>query len=305
MNSFSHYSFGAVCEWMFRTLAGIDSDGPGYSKIIIRPTPPSPGSNAQHGPIDWVDASYRSIRGKIASRWKVQGNRFHLEVEIPANTTATVFVPAASADSVTEGGGPLSDAEHVQVIGMRRDRLVLSIESGCYRFESTGGIQPAQQALKTSAPADFSQNPENIDLSLARQLVQWDFGKDPDVARWTTWHNLKIDKRGDKVFLISTGGDPQMATQFDDPLAGPLAIELKARPRKAVQAQFFWASPTGGFNARQQNGRQLNPASQLNSYLFRVGDDQPLKKLRFDPFANQGEMEVHSLTVYALEKETD
>ena len=84
MNSFSHYAFGAVCEWMFRTLAGIDSDGPGYSKIIIRPTPPSPGSNAQHEPIDWVKASYDSIRGKIVSHWKVDGDRFQLDVTIPS-----------------------------------------------------------------------------------------------------------------------------------------------------------------------------------------------------------------------------
>src|SRR5206468_8727102 len=53
MNSFSHYSFGAVCEWMFSHLAGIDTKGPGYKQIIIRPMPPSPKSNPNHKPIDW------------------------------------------------------------------------------------------------------------------------------------------------------------------------------------------------------------------------------------------------------------
>ena len=113
MNSFAHYAFGAVCEWMFRTLAGIESDGPGYSKIIIRPTPPAPESNAQHEPISWVKASYDSIRGRITSDWKIEGDRFLVDVHIPANTTATVFIPAADPRHVTEGGKPLSDVEHV------------------------------------------------------------------------------------------------------------------------------------------------------------------------------------------------
>ena len=73
MNSFAHYSFGAVCEWMFSQLAGIQTDGPGYKRIIIRPTPPSPGSNPDQKPIDWVRAHYDSIHGRIASAWKVRG----------------------------------------------------------------------------------------------------------------------------------------------------------------------------------------------------------------------------------------
>src|SRR5205823_6002440 len=94
MNSFSHYSFGAVCEWMFSQLAGIDTDGAGFKRIVIRPMPPSPGSNPDHKPIDWVRAHYDSIHGRIASSWKREADRFTLEVTIPANTTATVYLPA-------------------------------------------------------------------------------------------------------------------------------------------------------------------------------------------------------------------
>jgi len=300
MNSFSHYSFGAVCEWMFRSLAGIASDGPGYSRIIIRPTPPSPGSNAQHKPIDWVKASYDSIQGKIVSQWKVDGGCFHLDVTIPTNTTAIVFVPASDAASVQEGGKPLNEAKHVRVQGARDGHVVLYVESGRYRFRSTGGMVPATIALKTSKPADLSLNPENIDLTTARELVRWDFCRDADAAEWPVRHNLKIEKRDGKTFLVTTGGDPQLATELPKPFSGPLAIELKARPAKGTITQFFWASPTGGFNAAQQNQRQLNPADQVNSYLFRIGDDQSLKKLRFDPFANQGEMEIESLTIYRI-----
>lgn len=304
MNSFSHYAFGAVCEWMFRRLAGIDSDGPGYSHVLLRPSPPSPGSNAQHEPIHWVKASYDSIRGTIASNWKVTAQEsrydFHLDVEIPTNTTATVFIPAVDPAHVTEGGIPLGDVEHLRVTGMRGGRLVLLAQSGRYQFLSTGGIEPAKVALKTSKAVDTSLNPNNVDLAGARQLLHWDFRKDADAAKWPSRNNLQIVQREGKTFLVATGADPQLATQLPKPLAGPLAIELRAGPAKGTAAQFFWASPSGGFNPGQQNQRQLDPTDQVNAYLFRIGDDEPLQKLRFDPFSGQGEMEIESLTIYQL-----
>jgi alpha-L-rhamnosidase len=134
MNSFAHYSFGAVCEWMFSQLAGIQTDGPGYKRIIIRPTPPSPGSNPDHKPIDWVRAHYDSIHGRIASAWKAEGGRFSLDVTIPANTTATVYVPARDAAGITESGKPLAQAQGVRFLGREGDRVVLAVETGSYRF---------------------------------------------------------------------------------------------------------------------------------------------------------------------------
>jgi alpha-L-rhamnosidase len=136
MNSFSHYSFGAVCEWMFFRLAGIDSDGPGYERIIIRPSPPSPGSNPEREPINWVKAHYDSIHGRIVSNWRRASDAFELETTIPANTTATVYVPATSADKVTEGGKPLAKTRGVKFLRMEGDRAVLAVESGDYRFHS-------------------------------------------------------------------------------------------------------------------------------------------------------------------------
>ena len=139
MNSFAHYSFGAVCEWMFSQLAGIQSDGPGYQRIILRPTPPSPGSNPDQKPIDWVRAHYDSLHGRIASAWKVEGGQFEFEVTIPANTTATVCLPARDAASITEGGKPLAQVSGVKFLRTEEDRTVLSVESGSYRFR-IGGV---------------------------------------------------------------------------------------------------------------------------------------------------------------------
>jgi alpha-L-rhamnosidase len=137
MNSFAHYSFGAVCEWMINDLAGIQSDGPGYDKIIIHPHPPTPGSNPAHEPINWVKVHYDSIHGLIVSNWKRTENKFELETEIPANTTATVFLPASSADQITEGGKPLAKADGVKFLRVEGDCAMLAVESGEYHFVAT------------------------------------------------------------------------------------------------------------------------------------------------------------------------
>ena len=136
MNSFSHYAFGAVMQWGFQTLAGIDTDGPGYQRIIIRPNPPSPGAIGEPKPIDWVKAQYDSIHGRIGSEWRTNGADFELHTTIPPNTTATVFLPAKDAASVTEGGKPLADAPGVKLLRSEPGCVVLAVESGTYHFQS-------------------------------------------------------------------------------------------------------------------------------------------------------------------------
>jgi alpha-L-rhamnosidase len=134
MNSFSHYAFGAVGEWMFSQLAGIDTDGPGYQRIIIRPSPPPPGSNPAREPINLVKAHYDSIHGRIVSNWRLKDGRFELETRIPANTTATVYLPTASAEEITEGGKRLAKVSGVTMLRQEGDRAVLAVESGSYKF---------------------------------------------------------------------------------------------------------------------------------------------------------------------------
>lgn len=128
MNSFAHYSFGAVAEWMFRIICGIDTDGPAYKQIVIHPRP--------GGKLTYAKASYESIHGEIATDWKIKDHTFKLNVTIPANTTATVYVPAESADSVTESGRPVAKAKAVQLLRMENGEAVFAVGSGRYRFES-------------------------------------------------------------------------------------------------------------------------------------------------------------------------
>ncbi len=136
MNSFSHYSFGAVMEWAYRMLAGIDTDGPGYRRITIRPRPPTAGSNPDVTPITWVRAHYDSIQGRIASAWKLEAGRFSLEVTIPPNTTAKVWLPVAKVAGVTEGGAPLQKGGAIRGIAVQEGAVSVEVAAGTYHFEA-------------------------------------------------------------------------------------------------------------------------------------------------------------------------
>jgi len=127
MNSFNHYSFGSVGRWLFNTVAGIDTDGPGYKQIIIRPMP---------GGITNAKASYNSINGKIVCDWRLENGMFKLNVTIPANTTATVYIPAKNVKNITESGRPAINAEGVRFLKIKQGTAVFVIGSGGYQFVS-------------------------------------------------------------------------------------------------------------------------------------------------------------------------
>jgi len=149
MNSFAHYSFGAVGEWMFKTIGGIDTDGPAYKRIVIRPRP--------DGRLAWAKTSYDSIRGEIATSWKIRKasdrggwdlsrhpllgrgkgiTQLSLDVTIPANTTAIVYIPTADAAGITEGGRSAMDSPGVQFVGTDGDNAMFEVGSGRYSFKS-------------------------------------------------------------------------------------------------------------------------------------------------------------------------
>ncbi|MBI4325727.1 MAG: glycoside hydrolase family 78 protein [Chloroflexi bacterium] len=131
MNSFNHWAFGAVGEWVWRELAGINPDEsqPGYKHFVIRPRP-TPG-------LTWAKGRYDSIRGRIVSDWQIEKATLRLRITIPCNTTATVYVPAKEAGAVKESGQPVTQAEGVEFLSMENGAAVFHMGSGTYRFEST------------------------------------------------------------------------------------------------------------------------------------------------------------------------
>jgi alpha-L-rhamnosidase len=130
-SSQNHFMLGQINEWFYHDLAGIqgDPDGPGFKKIIIKP--------AVVGGLTWVRADYTSVHGLITSNWKRKDRRFSLGVSIPANTTATVYVPATDASSVTEAGLPAGQNPDVHFLRWAEDCAVYAVGSGSYTFVST------------------------------------------------------------------------------------------------------------------------------------------------------------------------
>lgn len=126
MNSFSHYSFGAVYQWMVENVGGIKNDGLAYKRIIVAPQPTDRLNRAA--------ITYRSVRGEIASVWTKADGAFTLSVTIPANTTASVVLPIADAGSVTEGGLPLDRTPGVRVDRTEGGKTIVAVGSGRYVF---------------------------------------------------------------------------------------------------------------------------------------------------------------------------
>ncbi len=130
MNSFAHYSFGAVYQWMVENIGGICSAAPSYKQILIAPQPDPQLTSAT--------VSYRSIRGLIATDWQKKDGRLLFNVTIPANTTAQVALPARTAADVTEDGHPLDRAPSVQFLRQDGPNVILSVGSGHYAFAING-----------------------------------------------------------------------------------------------------------------------------------------------------------------------
>ncbi|MEP6754273.1 MAG: alpha-L-rhamnosidase C-terminal domain-containing protein, partial [Chthonomonadales bacterium] len=136
MNSFSHYSFGAVMEWGFQSLAGIETNGAGFKKIIIKPGVSTEQVVGKAKTIDWVDASYNSIHGLIGVKWKRVGNKLHCEIVVPANTTATVILPTQNSIAVTESGLQVKIGRGITAVRTEDFITSITIGSGRYIFDS-------------------------------------------------------------------------------------------------------------------------------------------------------------------------
>ncbi len=88
------------------------------------------------GDLTHIKATHRSPYGLIASEWRREGGNLSWQITVPANTTATLYVPAASPNAVTEGGKPAQQAAGLKFIGMETGRAVFQAESGHYSFAS-------------------------------------------------------------------------------------------------------------------------------------------------------------------------
>ncbi|MEO6820555.1 MAG: alpha-L-rhamnosidase C-terminal domain-containing protein [Ginsengibacter sp.] len=128
MNSFNHFAYVAIRDWMYRKMVGIDTyeDGVGYKHIKIKP----------HigGYFTYASASIDTYYGKVSNSWKIENGNLLMDEEIPANTAATVFVPDSEASNVTESKKALSQINGTKVTSTQGGYVVLQLGSGEYDF---------------------------------------------------------------------------------------------------------------------------------------------------------------------------
>ncbi len=122
MNSFNHYAYGAIGEWLYSYVAGIkvDENNPGYKHFFLEPHP--------GGRLNEVNASFASMYGEIASSWKIEDGKMTYTVNVPANTTAQVRLPKAKLEEVTMEESLKSNAKQMV------EDVVVELGSGSYAF---------------------------------------------------------------------------------------------------------------------------------------------------------------------------
>jgi alpha-L-rhamnosidase len=145
MNSFNHYAYGAIGDWMVRTVAGLDLDEtqPGYRHLIIAPQP--------GGGLTSARAELTTPYGSAASGWTRADGRMRVTVRVPPNAHATVHLPSARVGAVTEGGRAVSGADGVTSATQSGDDAVVAIGSGEYVFEYPAAAATAQPGAGTSS----------------------------------------------------------------------------------------------------------------------------------------------------------
>ncbi|KUN00073.1 alpha-L-rhamnosidase [Streptomyces yokosukanensis] len=133
MNSFNHYSYGAIMEWMYESMAGIAKDPahPGFRHFFLRPhLDPT-------GRISHVSGSHLSPYGRIVSEWRAEGRVLTYRATVPANSTATLSLPASAPTTVREGRTPLSRVPGVQYLGFADGTASYRLPSGHYELTAS------------------------------------------------------------------------------------------------------------------------------------------------------------------------
>ena len=151
MNSFNHYSYGIIAEWMFRHMAGIapDEENVGFKHFILRPNPDTRKTlRYSQKRIVSVDAEFWSTYGPIKAAWLCEGgSELAYSVTVPANTTATLYMPVADGLELMENGRPVSSADDIQLVSIENGMAVCNLGSGSYVF--TVGDPTGIQQLET------------------------------------------------------------------------------------------------------------------------------------------------------------
>ena len=236
MNSFNHYAYGAVGEWMYRYMAGIEADeqNPGFKHIVLQPTldqRPAADIPENQKRMTSVNATYGSIYGQIASAWTADENGGFktYTAAVPANTTATLYLPVDKDAVLYEGSVPAAEAEGLTFVEYKNGKAVYTLESGSYSFGLSGGA--GVESVEVTSEIGFAVQGK----TLALQAQVTGSGEVSQDVTWTVSggkSGTAIDEKG----LLTVAADETAkkltvtaASAADQTVSG--SLELKIRPQ--------------------------------------------------------------------------
>jgi alpha-L-rhamnosidase len=130
MNSHNHPMMGSVDSWFYRYVLGIKPDikGPGFEKFTIHPN--------IINELNYAEGEYNSVKGVIKSSWKKESGSINLNITVPGNSTATVFIPTKKMNSITESGQRIGRMKEIKFLYSEEGYAVYEVNSGTYKFKS-------------------------------------------------------------------------------------------------------------------------------------------------------------------------
>jgi len=227
MNSFNHYAFGAVGDWMYQNVAGLQALEPGYRKSLVAPL--------VGGGLTHAAGSLQTVYGTLSSSWTRTDDALTLDVTVPANTVSEIRVPAGHLLQVTESGHPVAEAAGVHDVHLTDGTAVIAVGSGTYSFEVHTGIAPLTDVVdavgavkdRTAEHAQAGDLPPAVRAGLDSRL---------DAVAGTVTDAVTAQLAGDgaevsrllavatdavadaRSWLASAGLTPPVATDLDDRL---------------------------------------------------------------------------------------
>ncbi|MDX2197134.1 MAG: family 78 glycoside hydrolase catalytic domain [Cytophagales bacterium] len=174
MNSGNHVMLlGDLLTWMYEDLGGIAPvwSVPGFKKLYMYP-------QLVQG-LDYVNAGYQSVHGKIVSNWKKEGNKLNWKVNIPANTSAIVCIPAATKEGVSESGTAIAAAKDIKILSF--DNNILTLEAGSGEYSFVSALPPAKTIPNYVQLPDLQLKDTIVNNKYSKKIVMTSLTKDAKI----------------------------------------------------------------------------------------------------------------------------
>ncbi len=241
MNSFNHYAYGAIGDWMYRVVAGMEIGAPGYKHVLIQPQPSSR--------LDHAAATHESRYGKIVSGWKIDNGNLNIYCTIPANTTATITLPKTKINKIRENGKPIADS--YPNAKEENGNVMIEVGSGSYSFTYNTSIAVK---IEKDAPEQLVKLMNALAAKEKNPLMKRHF---ESIARFTkdTTHGFDISDEDIESASMALNFFKNGGTEWETYEDGPRPLMMSFKSPTDGKYSYYWLFVPRDFNPKKT--RQL------------------------------------------------